>query len=49
MPVKKKETLLPAPSREDLAFKRALQEGEARRLEYVKTLHPRERENLDPC
>jgi len=45
---KKKEEPLPAPSRGDEAFKRAMAEGEARRLEYVRTLHPRERENLDP-
>jgi hypothetical protein len=35
-------------SRDSEALRRALAEGEARRLEYVATLHPREREALDP-
>lgn len=41
----------PPPPREapaDRTLKQAQDEGELRRLAYVATLHPREREALDP-
>jgi hypothetical protein len=50
LPVKKsKEESMPSRnSRDSQAQRRALAEGEERRLEYVATLHPKERDNLDP-
>jgi hypothetical protein len=47
--LKKQDEKTPPPkSRNTSALRRALQEGEQRRLEYVASLHPREREALDP-
>lgn len=45
-PAKRQETVLPSTPRAspaDRAFRRSLDEGERRRLEYLETLDPRQR------
>jgi len=47
--LKKSAEKTPAPTTgSEIAMRKALQEGEHRRQQYLETLHPRQREALDP-